>query len=348
MAEIKTMMNIFKLSKYSLKAILLRLMMATLAAIVYVQLLLIVLSLLNRPSGSTITETLIMILGFNLLTEINVALDSVYERIFPLPHKLSQRLFVHFFVGIGLLISLFFGLTALLPYTLQSEKEIFYFNLIIGLILMNSISSRLILIRFTEKLFQSQAQLASLKQEKLKMDYKALQDTVNPHFLFNNLTVLKSYIYSNNECADSFIENFTDVYRYVLESSEKQLVHFNEELEFIKAYIDLHLARLSNGLSVNLNVEPCILERRIAPMTLQLLVENAIKHNVASKEQVLEIKIFNEGNHIVVDNPIRKKKDTYSTQIGLKNLVQRYRFLTDKDIFISKENKHFTVKVPLL
>jgi sensor histidine kinase YesM len=336
-------MNILNLPKYSIKSIIIRVIGVTTIAVAYMQILLYILN-----TEGSLPEYLTLILGFNILMEVNIILNSIYEKIFPLPKKLSQRMFVNFIVGIALLISLFFGLTALIPYHLKAEKEVFYFNLGIGLMLMNGISSRLILHSITKKLFQSQNQIAKLKQEKLKMDYMLLQDKLNPHFLFNNLTVLKSYIYHKSDDALPFIEDFTDVYRYVLQSNNKQLVNLEEEMEFIHSFIDLHKSRLNEGLIVDISVDEHYKQHQISPLTLQLLVENVIKHNIASKTHPLEIKIYTNNNYITVDNNIRRKKSTYSTKTGLKNLINRYSLLTDKKIILNDDDKRFIVKVPLL
>lgn len=340
--------DIFALPRYSFQAIILRLILVSATALTYMELLLLSLHFLDKGSEASPVEYIVLVVGFNLMMEINLILDSIFDRIYPTHQKLTQRMLIHSLVGLFLLVVLFFGLTAILPFRLQAEKEIFYLNLGIGLFLMNGISSRLIIRNITEKLFQTERKVDNLKQEKLKMDYLHLQDKLNPHFLFNNLTVLKSLTYHNSKDTIPFIDDFTDVYRYVLQSSDKQLVSLREEMEFIQSFVALHKARLKGGLTIQIDICKSNLENKISPLSLQLLVENAIKHNIASKSNPLFISIYTHNNYIVVENNIKLKKNTYSTKIGLKNIILRYGFLTKKEIEIINDTEKFTVKIPLI
>ncbi len=341
-------MNLLKLPRYSLLSILLRIIVVSIIAVAHMQLLILILELLDKNSNVDLLEYSILIIGFNIIVESNLALDLLYKRLFPLPQKLNQRMIVQFSVGVIILMVLSFILISLLPYKLESENIIFSINLVIGLVLINGMSSRLILYNITDQLIHSEKQIAQLKQEKLKLDYLNLQDKLDPHFLFNNLTILKSLAYHKNEYTVPFIENFTDIYRYVLQSSDKQLVTINEEIEFIESFLDLHKIRIGEGLKIKIDINNSVRTRKISPLTLQLLVENSLKHNIVSKSSPLNIKIYTEEDFIVVDNNIRKKQSTYSTKMGLENLRMRYEFLTEKLIIFDDTNNHFTVKVPLL
>jgi LytS/YehU family sensor histidine kinase len=187
-----------------------------------------------------------------------------------------------------------------------------------------------------------------MKREKLEMDYNSLQDQINPHFLFNNLSVLKSLIIYNQKSAVKFTEDFTDVYRYVLQSKDKRLVDIKDELAFIDAYLGLHKERLGDGLQIKFLISIDVTDLKIAPLTLQLLVENAIKHNIALKDSPLQINILAEDNYLEVRNNVQLRTTSYSTKTGLDNLLKRYEFLTKQKISIDANAEEFIVRIPLL
>ena len=187
-----------------------------------------------------------------------------------------------------------------------------------------------------------------LQQEKLRLDYLALQDQINPHFLFNNLSTLIAIIKSDPDSAVSMATNFSDVYRYVLQSKDKVSVSLGDELKFIKAYLALHQIRLGNGLTVTFSIDERLLDHQLAPLSLQLLVENAIKHNVATLASPLHIEVKAYDGHVMVTNNLNPKKTTYSTNTGLQNIEKRFQFLTSNPIVVEKHEQRFTVKLPLI
>jgi two-component system, LytTR family, sensor kinase len=188
----------------------------------------------------------------------------------------------------------------------------------------------------------------TIKKEKLK--YNQLKNQLNPHFLFNSLNILLAMIYKRkpNECAD-FIEKLSDVYRYILNNEDKSLILVKEEVNFISKYGEILKTRFNNGFILNINLKEEDLKKKILLMSLQLLVENAVKHNIACKEIPLIIDIFSDNSSIIVSNTknIRSNKTT-STGIGLNNLNQRYRIITNKDIKIIDEDNYFKVIIPLI
>jgi LytS/YehU family sensor histidine kinase len=191
-------------------------------------------------------------------------------------------------------------------------------------------------------------ELNSLKQAKMLSDYNLLKDRLNPHFLFNNLSVLKSLIRYNPQSAEIFTQNFTNVYRYVLNSQEIKTVPLKEELKFLASYIALHKERIGEGLTVNIDISDSELQKSIPPMSLQLLVENAIKHNVANKLHPLQIDIYSESDNLIVKNNLNKKETTYSTKTGLQSLVQQYQLLADLEVEVISNEGFFSVKLPLI
>ena len=187
-----------------------------------------------------------------------------------------------------------------------------------------------------------------LKQEKLKQDYFALQDQINPHFLFNNLSTLIAIIQSDPQLAVRFAESFSDVYRYVLQSKEVYSVPLKDEVVFIKACLSLHQERLGDGLHVGIDIPDTFNGAHIPPLSLQILVENAIKHNCATLSRPMNISIYAKENRIFVTNNLNPRNSSYSTNTGLDNLRKRYALLTNESPVMIKTNDEFIVELPLI
>ena len=202
---------------------------------------------------------------------------------------------------------------------------------------------------FFNKWKSSLLEIEKLKQEKLKRDYQALQDQINPHFLFNSLNVLISEIYHHPETAADFARGLSRVYRYVLQSKNRELVPLKAELEFVQSFIYLHQARVGEGLQVEIDVDEQAAEQFLPPLTLQILVENAIKHNVLEKDNPLHITIDSRTKPVLtIKNNFNPKMALESTHTGLSNLKSRYALLGTRTIEVYKNEKEFVVKVPLL
>lgn len=187
-----------------------------------------------------------------------------------------------------------------------------------------------------------------LKQEKLKLDYFALQEQVNPHFLFNNLSTLIAIIQSDKDLAVRFAQNFSDVYRYVLQSKDVYAVRVKDEVEFIKSCFALHQERLGKGLIIDIDIPVEYHTGYIPPLSLQILVENAIKHNSATIKKPLHISILGRNNHLMVVNNLNPRNSTYSTNTGLENLKKRYSLLTNDVPRVQKTENEFSVELPLI
>jgi LytS/YehU family sensor histidine kinase len=196
----------------------------------------------------------------------------------------------------------------------------------------------------------SLAELERFKKENIEFHFEMLKNQVNPHFLFNSLNTLSSLIYTNQDTAAKFVRQLARVYRYVLENRDKEVISLKEELTFLQSFIYLIHLRFSENLKVEIEIPEKMQEKLIAPMTLQMLIENAIKHNVVSQKKPLTIQIYADMfDHITVTNNLQKKVvREYSSNIGLKNISSRYGFITDRKIIIEETGKYFKVRVPLL
>ncbi len=186
-----------------------------------------------------------------------------------------------------------------------------------------------------------------LKKEQIAARYETLKNQVNPHFLFNSLNVLTTLVHKDADMAEQFIRQLSKVYRYVLDSRDKEVVPLTKELTQLEAYIYLMKIRFGESLKTTINIHS---EGMVAPLTLQMLLENALKHNEASKMHPLSIDVFQEGNdYIVVKNNVKKKNSVgESTGVGLENIRSRYQFLSDKKILVHQDLDSFTVKIPII
>ncbi|WP_337041816.1 sensor histidine kinase [Emticicia sp. 17c] len=190
---------------------------------------------------------------------------------------------------------------------------------------------------------------SNLEKEKSQVLFDNLKNQLNPHFLFNSLTSLDSLIQENPPLARDFLQQLSKVFRYVLKSKEKGLVNLETELGFIKNYIGLLKTRFGEALHINFDIAEEALDLQITPVTLQILIENAIKHNVVNDSNPLTINIRSIEEALLIENNIQKKKQVETSNgQGLINLKTLYGFLTTREIIISEEENTFSVKIPLL
>ena len=194
---------------------------------------------------------------------------------------------------------------------------------------------------------QSRAQL--LEKEKTLVMYESLKQQLNPHFLFNSLTSLSGLIETDQKMAGNFLEQMSKIYRYILKNRDSEVVSLREEINFVQVYINLQKTRFKNGLQVFIDTDSAAGNRKIAPVTLQNLIENAIKHNIIDAESPLKIDVYTEQDYVVVRNNMQKKNvvETSNKQ-GLLNLQSLYQYLTNKPIIIEENEQYFIIKVPLI
>ena len=179
--------------------------------------------------------------------------------------------------------------------------------------------------------------------------FESLKNQLDPHFLFNSLNVLTSLIGENPNQAERFTTKLSKIYRYVLEQRNKELIPLEEELKFAQAYMDLLGMRFEDAVKFTIPETVSNKELKIVPLSLQLLLENALKHNVVSTSKPLEISIFEKDGYLHIQNNINPKEAIgKSTKIGLSNIADRYGLLTNKNVLIENNNKTFTVSLPLL
>ncbi|MGB5647555.1 2TM domain-containing protein [Muriicola sp.] len=202
--------------------------------------------------------------------------------------------------------------------------------------------------------FYKALQDSKIKEQKIiagtaSAKFDALKNQLDPHFLFNSLNVLTSLIEEDPQQAQRFTTALSKVYRYVLEQKNKDLVPVNEELDFARTYIKLLTMRFEDSIEFNIPETCSIQDARIVPLSLQLLLENAVKHNVITSEKPLRIRVFEEDGCLVVTNNLQEKQVVKrSSGVGLRNIQQRYSILSNRKVNINKTASEFSVKLPML
>ena len=195
---------------------------------------------------------------------------------------------------------------------------------------------------------KSLAEIEKFRKENAEYQFEMLKLQLNPHFLFNSLNTLSSLVHEDQAKSAEFIRRLSDVYRYVLENRNKEIVTLREEMDFIRSFTFLQGLRFQGMIDFRFDISESLLDRKIAPMTLQLLVENAVKHNVASRKMPLWIAISTKEEEIIITNNIQPKEEQAGMGVGLKNIMSRYDFLTGRKVQIHHDDHQFSVVIPLI
>ena len=295
---------------------------------------------------------LFFILAFNLLGYSTLRISSWLNNQYALNYQRKWRIIIVYtavmlsflLLNYGMLVAAKFLAGTMSPFSFQTGGirillVVWLVELVIlGLLLAN---------RSMQNTLKLQRKAVSLQKENDIARYTALQNQLNPHFLFNSLNTLIAEIEYNPQNAISFTKNLSNVYRYVLQCQDKTLISLGEELEFMTAYLFLHEVRLGDCLRWNLQIPVEKMDYMLPPLTLQLLVENVIKHNSITMSKPMEIDVKEESDYLVVSNPIHPRKSGETTNIGLKNLSNRCKLIQGKEIEITKLENQFIVKIPL-
>lgn len=269
----------------------------------------------------------------------------------------SSRDVANGFSTMRLLKGLFFGIVVM--FALACIQQFLLTHLNFGpVMLMFEVRGILVSVMFymfIHLLYQSaQNQQAGIELERTKADnlsaqYELLKQQVNPHFLFNSLNTLKYMVESGDAHSVDFILKLSDFYRFTLESRKLNVITLAEELDIINSYMFLLKARFEEGIDLSIEIEPAYYSSFIPPFTLQLLIENCIKHNVVSLDKPLKIRLYSENDYLVIENRLRlKRTPEVSTGIGLENINERYTHLVDKKIEINATETLFTIKLPII
>ncbi|MGY6561903.1 MAG: sensor histidine kinase [Luteibaculaceae bacterium] len=202
---------------------------------------------------------------------------------------------------------------------------------------------------FVKNWREAEGKVERFQKESLAFQFGMLKNQLSPHFLFNSLNTLASLIYKDQKLASDFVKEMSSVYRYILENKTSDLIALGKELDFLRAFIHMVSVRFADNLYFHITISEEAQQKKIIPLALQLLIENAIKHNVISRKKPLTVSIFDQGEFLIVENNIQAKSvKEYSSGIGLENISSRYAFLTENPVFFGELDDKFVVKIPLL
>ena len=279
---------------------------------------------------------------------------------YPHTHQVPKRIFLNVFVGaVGYIIidyplDLFFNgplFSHMKPTPVSQTVEFFGALLLMFLVLAIYES-----IGFYTKLIHSNREKERLQRENIKSQLEGLKSQVNPHFLFNSLNTLSHLIPEDPDKAVNFVQKLSKVYRYILEIRDRRVIQIAEELEFLHSYIFLLKERFGENVQISCNIPVEYLQEKIVPLSLQILLENAIKHNIISRSKPLHIEVFIEDDKnpkhrpkLIVKNNLQKKNQiATSTKLGLENIKSRYHFFTEQPVDVITTTESFIVALPLI
>jgi hypothetical protein len=256
--------------------------------------------------------------------------------------------------GIDLLLNHWFGFHLFGPPPPQMSQLFWdFFNRVsIGYFLMLMLAGFFLMSnrRANQRMKEIYVRAERLEKESAQAQFAALKNQVNPHFLFNSLSILSSLVQVDADLSEKFIDQLSRAYRYILEQKDNEQVLLKTELDFIKSYVFLLKIRFEDKFDVAIHVpESDWTQYKIAPLTLQLLIENAVKHNRMSSEEPLVVHIGTEDGNLVVTNSLQlRSQSDISTGVGLQNIINRYGMLTSHPVWVGESEGSFVVKIPLL
>lgn len=302
-----------------------------------------------------ITSLILSAFGGIVIAYVSYFLSIQLDRLLPWKSQVGNRLFVGIIAHFVLIMLLIFSAVKLYNSIIFNTEDVFnsYKSSFIKLaILVFLICILFQVIYFALYSYYSYAtlQIETVKQERkqIELQLNALKSQLSPHFLFNGLNTISSLVYKNEQKAKLFIRKLATMYDYTLKSYDTKLITLQEELAFVNSYIFLVETRFENKFHCTVTIPEELLETKIPPLTLQMLIENAVKHNVLSDENPLQVTITVDGKHIKVHNNITSVPQKVSSfKIGLKNINSRYLLLHGEGI-ITINGNDFTVKIPII
>jgi hypothetical protein len=289
--------------------------------------------------------------GFVGIWEFILAFAALLEKKIPLHTNTNKRIIIQIvatyliatIIGDTIFVSAVVIFHVPLPPELKTFGYLLYFllSIVLNLIYFGTI--------YFFQWKKDLVNLANMQREQAIVKYDALKNQLNPHFLFNALTSLNSLIFENQQLASDFLQQLSKVYRYVLQNKEKETVSVGTELEFINHYIFLLKTIFDEDIEFNINLNDDVKTKEIVPVTLQILIENAIKHNIISVASPLRVSINANNEYLMVQNTLNRKAQVESSnRQGLENIKGFYSYLSELPIQILETEHLYTVKIPLI
>lgn len=302
-------------------------------------------------SVATVIQAFAVSFAFTFsLWEGNRAIVIYMRKAYPHNEQTPKRLFIQTLISIiftfvaTIAISYAFSLLPNFACTHDEMLLMAFLNLAPTFFVISIYEGTYFFLEWKKNIQRSEA----LAKENIRSQFEALKNQLDPHFLFNSLNTLAALIDDNNAPAQKYLEQLSDVYRYVLLSKQQETVTLREELTFVEAYIYLNKTRYRDNLIVENHIPENALSQKVAPLSIQILVENALKHNVISKDKPLTLRLSVDiYGFITVENNVQKKNILEkSTKTGLQNIINRYALLTSEKIEIIQNADIFSVRIP--
>lgn len=310
----------------------------------------------EKPNHNQFFDFLTSILITVIVWEGNLRIDHWMNLHFPWVSKPGRRILVHLpIIIIYSAVIIYIAMLGFNKYVCalpESTKNVFMVtSVIIGVMVSLIILPIEIGTQFFSHWKKTLIEVEKYKTESTQAQLQNLKNQINPHFLFNNMSALSSLVYKDQDKAVDFINQLSKVYRYLLDNKDEELTTLENELTFIHSYIYLLQIRFDTNIQFDIEVPKEYQLKLLPPMALQLLIENAIKHNEISSELPLSILIKAEEQQLIVSNNLQLRSndnEANSCKTGIQNIKDRYQYFTDKEVIVLKSMKSFTVQIPLL
>ncbi len=310
----------------------------------------------STPKAFHFYNLLISIFITVVVWEGNLRIDYWLNKKYPWITRTAKRIVIHLILSVG--FSAFIIFSSSFVFNCFSEELSFSGDnfmkitlIALGVLVLMSII--LLSVEISTQFFKhwktSLIEIEKYRAESLQAQLQNLKNQLNPHFLFNNMSVLSSLVHKDPDKAVEFINQLSKVYRYLLDNQNIELVSVEQELLFIRSYVFLLHIRFDKSLNINIEIPKEDKARLIPPMALQIIIENAIKHNESSLEHPLFINISSKGEKIMVENNLQLRlQHQAGSKTGLQNIKDRYAFFTDQKVDVTQNDSSFIVEIPLL
>ncbi|MCG8698575.1 MAG: histidine kinase [Bacteroidales bacterium] len=297
--------------------------------------------------------TVTVVIAVTIISEVNwFKIEIPWEK-HPVKRIITQLIVTSFTASVlmaGMLAILYLIIDMPEEYTEPAMiKETFVSNIFVANVMNLIISSILEGLYFFQKWKESLVETEKLQKENILSQFDMLKHQVNPHFLFNSLNVLSSLVHKDADKAEEFIDEFSKVYRYILELNRNTTVKLKEEVDILRSYILLQKFRFNMGLEVSISLPAQLLNTSIPPLSLQMIVENAVKHNIISDDKPLQITIEANEKCIVIKNNLQlRNENVNSTGVGLRNITERYKLIANETPNFYIESDFYYAELPIL
>lgn len=305
-------------------------------------------------SSSNVIYVIIVIISVVLQWELAHIITKIFRRYFSGRSQIRKR----FIITVISCVPVIFLIEAITDLVLKSAvdgQEVLGENRLLVIFLQSVFISFTCIGLYESGYYYSRFSKSELEKEELRRanllsQFESLKSQVNPHFLFNSLNSLSALIVKDPPKAEQFVEEMSNVYRYLLKSNEQELITLREEMNYLQSFIHLLQFRFGSSLQTDINIQEDHLDFLIPPLTLQLLLENAIKYNILSKEQPLEVMIFSTSTDKihVVNNLQKKVREVSSGKVGLSNIIGKYKLLKQPEVEVKVTGEEFIVILPLV